>query len=65
MQLKEVDGEFNVTKRERKNLCNSSSQILIMDEAVAALKRVLSIIGICPVVQIEDNGFDDLWKTCC
>ena len=30
------------------------------DEAVEALKTVFGIIGICPVVQIEDNGFDDL-----
>ena len=33
------------------------------DEAVEALKTVFGIIGICPVVQIEDNGFDDLADT--
>ena len=33
------------------------------DEAVEALKTVFGIIGICPVVQIEDTGFDDLADT--
>ena len=33
------------------------------EEAVEALKTVFGIIGICPVVQIEDNGFDDLADT--
>ena len=33
------------------------------DETVDALKRVFGIIGICPMVQIEDNGFDDLAAT--
>jgi thiamine biosynthesis protein ThiI len=30
------------------------------DEVMEALQHVFGIIGICPVVQIEDNGFDDL-----
>ena len=30
------------------------------DEVVDALKHVFGIVGICPMVQIEDNGFEDL-----
>ena len=30
------------------------------DEAVAKLKTVFGILWICPMMQIEDNGFDDL-----
>ena len=30
------------------------------DEVVEALTTVFGIVGICPLVQIEDNGFEDL-----
>ena len=30
------------------------------DEAVEALQHVFGIVGICPMVQIDDNGFEDL-----
>ena len=59
--LKEVDGEFNVTKENGRIYATAVSDF-DYDEAVAALKRVFGIIGICPVVQIEDNGLDDLAK---
>ena len=59
--LKEVDGEFNVTKENGRIYVIAVSDF-DYDEAVAALKRVFGIIGICPVVQIEDNGIDDLAK---
>ena len=59
--LKEVDGEFNVTKENGRIYATAVSDF-DYDEAVAALKRVFGIIGLCPVVQIEDNGFDDLAK---
>ena len=59
--LKEVDGELNVTKENGRIYATAVSDF-DYDEAVAALKRVFGIIGICPVVQIEDNGFDDLAK---
>lgn len=59
--LKEVDGEFNVTKENGRIYATAVSDF-DYDEAVAALKRVFGIIGICPVVQIEDTGFDDLAK---
>ena len=57
--LRDVDGAFRVTK-ENGRLYALAQEEFDYDEAVAALQRVFGIIGICPVVQIEDNGFDDL-----
>lgn len=57
--LKGIDGKFEVTK-ENGRIYAAASEDFDYDEAVEALKRVFGIIGICPVVQIEDNGFDDL-----
>jgi len=33
------------------------------DEAITALKRVFGVSGICPLLQVEDTGFEDLCKT--
>jgi len=33
------------------------------EEVIEALQHVFGIVGICPVVQIEDNGFEDLKQT--
>ena len=57
--LKKTDGEFEVTKENGRIYATAVSDF-DFDEAVEALKTVFGIIGICPVVQIEDNGFDDL-----
>ena len=57
--LKEVEGEFAVTKVDGRIYVQAQSEF-DYDETVDALKRVFGIIGICPMVQIEDNGFDDL-----
>lgn len=60
--LKEVEGEFAVTKVDGRIYVQAQSAF-DYDETVDALKRVFGIIGICPMVQIEDNGFDDLAAT--
>ena len=60
--LKKTDGEFEVTKENGRIYATAVSDF-DFDEAVEALKSVFGIIGICPVVQIEDNGFDDLADT--
>lgn len=57
--LREVEGKFTVTKENGRIYATADSDF-DYDEAVEALKRVFGIIGICPVVQIDDNGFDDL-----
>ncbi len=60
--LKKTDGEFEVTKENGRIYATAVSDF-DFDEAVEALKTVFGIIGICPVVQIEDNGFDVLADT--
>lgn len=60
--LKGVEGEFAVTKVDGRIYVQAQSEF-DYDETVDALKRVFGIIGICPMVQIEDNGFDDLAAT--
>ena len=60
--LKKIDGEFKVTKENGRIYATAESDF-DYDEAVEALKTVFGIIGICPVVQMEDTGFDDLADT--
>lgn len=57
--LKRVEGDFEVSKENGRIYAVAASDF-DYDEAVDALEKVFGIIGICPVVQIEDNGFDDL-----
>ncbi len=57
--LKNVEGEFDVTK-ENGRIYAIAKTDFDYDETVEALKCVFGVIGICPVVQIEDNGFEDL-----
>ena len=57
--LEKVEGEFVVSKENGRIYATAQTEF-DYDEAVEALKTGFGIIGICPVVQIEDNGFDDL-----
>lgn len=57
--LKDVDGEFDVRRADGRIYVNALSDY-DYDEVIESLTRVFGIVGICPVVQIEDNGFDDL-----
>lgn len=57
--LKKIDGNFHVSKENGRIYTEADSEF-DYDEAVEALQRVFGIVGICPVVQVEDTGFDDL-----
>ena len=57
--LKDVDGEFNVSKEQGRIYVDTVGEF-DYEETVEALKRVFGIVGICPMVQIDDNGFEDL-----
>lgn len=59
--LKKCDGEFNVHKAEGRIYVDVLSDY-DFDETVAALKTVFGISGICPVVQAEDKGYEQLTK---
>jgi len=57
--LKRVDGQFEVRKESGRIYVNVNSDY-DFDEVVDALQHVFGIVGICPMVQIDDNGFEDL-----
>lgn len=57
--LKRLDGNFSVTKESGRIYAHAASEF-DYDEVVAALQCVFGIAGICPMVQIEDRGYDDL-----
>lgn len=57
--LDKIDGDFEVSKVSGRIYATANSDF-DYDEAVDALTTVFGIVGICPLVQIEDNGFDDL-----
>ena len=56
---KSAEGEFNVHKEDGRIYVDALSAY-DYDEVVKALSHVFGIVGICPMVQIEDEGFDDL-----
>ena len=58
-QLKNVDGIFHVRKENGRIYVETEGEY-DYDETVSALQRVFGIVGICPVILIEDKGFDDL-----
>lgn len=57
--LDKTDGDFKVTKEYGRIYAVANGEY-DFDEAVDALQHVFGIVGICPLVQIEDNGFEDL-----
>ncbi|MDY6328849.1 MAG: tRNA uracil 4-sulfurtransferase ThiI [Lachnospiraceae bacterium] len=57
--LEKVDGEFEIVKVSGRIYAIAKDEF-DYDETVSALTKVFGIVGICPLVQIEDNGFDDL-----
>ena len=57
--LKKAEGEFLVRKEQGRIYVDTLSDY-DYDEVVEALKCVFGIVGICPMVQIEDNGYEDL-----
>lgn len=59
--LDKIDGNFKVTK-EYGRIYAVAESAYDFDEVVDALAHVFGIVGICPMVQIEDNGFEDLVK---
>ena len=58
--LTEVEGEFEVTKEMGRIYVFVRSEYYDYDETIAALKRVFGIVGICPVVIVEDTDFENV-----
>lgn len=57
--LKKIEGEFEVSKQQGRIYVEVLSEY-DYDETVDALKKVFGIVGICPVVHVEDDGFEKL-----
>ena len=57
--LQRCEGEFEVTKSQGRIYVNALSEY-DFDETVENLKTVFGIWGICPVVKLEDEGFEKL-----
>ena len=60
--LKRVEGEFKVSKESGRIYVNVTSESYDYDDTIKALTSVFGIIGVCPMVQVEDHGFDELAK---
>ena len=59
--LKPVEGEFEITKEQGRIYVNALSDY-DYDEAVEAMTSVFGVVGVCPMVQVEDHGFEQLAK---
>lgn len=57
--LKPVEGEFLVTK-EQGRIYVEAQTAFDYEETVEHLAHVFGIVGICPMVQLEDEGFEKL-----
>lgn len=58
-QLKNVEGTFSVRKETGRIYVDTEGDY-DYEELIATLQRIFGIVGICPVVQVEDQGFDQL-----
>ncbi len=57
--LKKVDGTFTVTKEHGRIYVHARGEY-DYDEAIETLQRVFGIVAICPVLVVEDEGFEKL-----
>lgn len=57
--LRRCQGEFKITRAQGRIYVDALSEF-DYDETVAELKTVFGVSGICPVVHVEDEGFEKL-----
>ena len=62
--LKKCEGEFQVRKTQGRIYVDALTDF-DFEETVERLKRVFGISGICPVVYVEDEGFEKLCEDVC
>lgn len=58
-RLKRLEGDFYVSKEAGRIYAEARAEF-DFDEVAETLQRVFGIVGICPMVQIEDKGYEDL-----
>lgn len=59
--LKDVDGTFHVYKSQARIYVDCEGEY-DYEETVEHLQKVFGLVGICPVVRMEDKGFEELKK---
>lgn len=59
--LKDVDGNFQVHKSQARIYVDCEGEY-DYEDTVEHLQRVFGLVGICPVVHMEDQGFEQLKK---
>lgn len=59
--LKDVDGNFQVHKSQARIYVDCEGKY-DYEDTVEHLQRVFGLVGICPVVRMEDQGFEQLKK---
>ena len=57
--LRPVEGDFLITK-EQGRIYIEAQGAFDYEDALESLQHVFGIVGICPVVLVEDEGFDKL-----
>ncbi len=58
--LKRCEGEFTVRKEQGRIYVDVASEYYDYDEVIENLSRVFGISHICPMIQLEDEGFEKL-----
>ena len=58
-KLDKIDGEFAIQKEQGRIYVNAKTEYEY-DDVIDALSRVFGITGICPMMQIEKCGYDEL-----
>jgi tRNA uracil 4-sulfurtransferase len=61
LALERADGTFNVSKESGRIYVDTDGEY-DYEDTVAALKTVFGIVGICPMVRIEDKDYENLKK---
>lgn len=60
--LKKCEGKFLITKTQGRIFVEAEGEF-DYDETVEALQHVFGIVGICPMIYVEDEGFEKLCGT--
>ena len=57
--LKPVEGEFHIWKEQGRIYVDAKGSY-DYEHAISAMTKVFGVVGVCPMVQVEDEGYDRL-----
>ncbi|MBE5902055.1 MAG: tRNA 4-thiouridine(8) synthase ThiI [Lachnospiraceae bacterium] len=57
--LKPVEGEFSIWKEQGRIYVDAKGEY-DYDHAISAMTKVFGVVGVCPMVQVEDEGYEKL-----